>query len=272
MASMSNKEWVQATWALAKLSPPGTAAPAGFVERFWVQAHLRSGRLAPGEATLLLWAVGRLGLDAPPRWLAGQLAAAQRALPSYRPDQLAATVVSLARMGRAPPPAWMGAFEAAARLEEFGLQVGPAARRRRGPMPPPRRRPPPAPRPVLAPLLTAAPCPLPLQTTPSPPPPQELVNVLWAFSALRYTPSLPWQHACVSALRAACAGACGEGAPFAAEAVGALLEEAGLLPVLSEAVAAQVAADAELGPAAAGGGPGAECPLSFGFELPLGAA
>jgi hypothetical protein len=123
IASMSNKEWVQSTWALAKLSPPSSRAPPGFIERFWQQAHLRSGRLAPSEATLLLWAVGRLGLDPPPRWLAGQLAAAQRALGSYRPDQLVATMVSLGRIGRAPPPDWMAAFERAARLEEFGLQV-----------------------------------------------------------------------------------------------------------------------------------------------------
>jgi hypothetical protein len=102
-------------------------------------------------------------------------------------------------------------------------------------------------------------------------PPQDLVNLLWAFSALHYTPSLPWQHDCVSALRAACAGACGEAGPFAADAVGALLEEAGLLPVLAEAVAAQ--AEEPAGAAAAAAvAPGGECPLSFGFELPLGAA
>lgn len=231
MPAMTNKEFSQSIWALAKLlttPAPGTAPaparrpappPAPFVERLWQQAHLRSGRLAPGESTLLLWAVSRLGLDPPPRWLAGELAAEQRALPSYRADQLSNTVVALARMGRAPPAAWMAAFESSseARLGEFGLQ--------------------------------------------------EIVNVLWAFTAFGHTPSLPWQHACVLSMRAACGDACGQAQPFAADAVGALLEEAGLLGALAIAVAAQ---------AAEGGGEaeGASesCPLSLGFELPTGCA
>jgi len=126
---MSNAEFCKSIHALAKLTPARRPQPpAAFVDRFWQQAHLRAGRLAPGESTLLLWAVARLGLDAPPRWLAAVLAQAQRALSHYRPDQLVNTIVSLARMGRAPARAWMESFEEAARMEEFGMQVGGAVR------------------------------------------------------------------------------------------------------------------------------------------------
>ncbi|GBF91059.1 hypothetical protein Rsub_03915 [Raphidocelis subcapitata] len=215
MRAMSNREWVQSAWALAKLGARLSPASA---DAFWQQAHLRT--LAPGESTLVLWAVARLGLDPPPRWLAAQLARVEGSLPGLRPDQHAATLVALARMGRAPPRGWVAAFEAATRLEEFKLQ--------------------------------------------------ELVNMLWAFNALRHAPSLPWQHACVTALRAACADACGQSAPLGADAVAGLLEEAGLLPVLSEAVAAQSASEAS-GDEGDDDGEGS-CPLSFAFELPLGAA
>jgi hypothetical protein len=103
---------------------------------------------------------------------------------------------------------------------------------------------------------------------------QELVNTLWAFAALGHAPSLPWQHACVAALRAACAQACGLAAPLDADQVGALLEEGALLQVVTGAVAEQAAAD-ELGGGVADGGAGdggLECALSLAFELPLGAA
>jgi hypothetical protein len=59
----------------------------------------------------------------PPRWLAGELAAAQKSLGSYRPEELVGTLVSLARMGRSPGAGWMAALEEATRLEEFTLQV-----------------------------------------------------------------------------------------------------------------------------------------------------
>jgi hypothetical protein len=231
---MANAEFCKSIHALAKLADtsPRPRPPPAFVDRFWQQAHLRSGRLAPGESTLLLWAVARMGMEAPPRWLASELAQAQRALPHYKPDQLVNTIVSLARMGRAPAAAWMGAFEAAARMEEFGMQ--------------------------------------------------EIVNVLWALRQLGYSPSLAWQHACVTALRAACAEACAQEEPLGAEQVGGLLEEAGLLGVLAEAVAAQHAQDLAVagGGCTGGGARGAagggasgndNCPIDFGFELPLGA-
>lgn len=271
MQAMSNKEFTSSIWALAKLAVPGRqptapppsdhihnvananlddwaslnagtdataarAAPAvargagrtramlfvpheAFVDRLWQQAHLRSQRLAPGESTRLLWAVGRLGLEAPPHWLRGALAAAQRTMPSYRPDQLADTVVALARMGRAPPVAWLQAFEEVTeeRLRGFNLQ--------------------------------------------------ELVNVLWALNTLGRSPSRPWQDACLDALCIACAEACGQaGGSMAPDAVGAMLSDAGLLPVLEDAVAARPPRAAS-----AAAGPGQECRLDFAFELPLGA-
>jgi len=113
--------------------------------------------------------------------------------------------------------------------------------------------------------------------------------VLWAFKQLSYGPSAAWQHSCVTALRIACADACCQPDPFAAGQVGCLLEEAGLLCVLSDAVAAQHAEDLAGGGGSSAaaqrmrdgavrreagglGGAGDECPLNFGFELPLGAA
>lgn len=234
MPAMTNKEFANAAWALAKLSPPrprrALRPPAAFVERLWQQAHLRSGRLAPGEAARLIHAVGRLGLDAPPRWLAGELAASQRMLQSARPEDVVATLVSLARMGRAPGREWLEAFESAGaggRLAEFSLQ--------------------------------------------------ELVNTLWALSALRHAPGLPWQRAAAAALRGACGEACGQGGPLGAAAAAALLDEAGLLPVLKDALDEAAAAegaggDGRAGAEGGGGAEGGECPLSFGFELPLGAA
>lgn len=267
LPALSNRGFCQAAWALARLSPtlpppPGAGAaadavgaralpraappPPAFVERFWQQAHLRSGRLAPGESTLLLWAVARLGLDAPPRWLAAELAQAQRALPTYRPDQLSNTLIALARMQRAPPAAWLAAFEAAAPLQAFTLQ--------------------------------------------------QLVDVAWALAALGAAPSITWQHAAVTELRAACAEGCGAREPLSAAEVGGLLAEAGLLGALGAAVAAQdtaeqqqrgdgggaygaaaaaaLAARLERGSTSVRGGAAAAdgCPLVFGFDLPLGAA
>lgn len=115
--------------------------------------------------------------------------------------------------------------------------------------------------------------------------------MLWAFSTLGHTPALAWQHACVHALRDACASACGQPEPFEAALVRTLLEEAGLLRVLGAAVAQQEEEDklggglrGVRGVRSVGGGwewgeeggyergYEGECPLSFGFELPMGAA
>jgi hypothetical protein len=88
---------------------------------------MRSGRLAPGEVTLLLLAAARLGLgDAPPSWLARELtaAAAAGALAGARPEKLAALLGALARLGRAPPSTWLDAFWAVAAPDAFSLQVG----------------------------------------------------------------------------------------------------------------------------------------------------
>ncbi|KAI8465950.1 MAG: hypothetical protein J3K34DRAFT_486209 [Monoraphidium minutum] len=225
MPGMSNKEFTQAAWALAKLPPGGRGGPPpprALVERLWQQAEARGPGLSAAESGLLLFAAARLGLEPPPRWLSSALAAARAALPGLRPEQLVSTLVSLARLQRAPPAEWMASFEAAAALRAFSLQ--------------------------------------------------ELVNTLWAMRSLGHAPSLRWQHAAATALRAACGAACGLPGPLGAAAAGDLLEQAGLLPVLAEAIAQQTATD---GCGGDGGGAegGLECPISLGaFELPLGAA
>jgi hypothetical protein len=75
-------------------------------------------------------------------------------------------------------------------------------------------------------------------------PRQELLNVLWAFHAFRHTPSLDWQRACLSALGATAAAACGMTHPMAADQAAALLADAGLASVLGAAVAEAEAAAA----------------------------
>jgi hypothetical protein len=123
MPAMTNKEFAQSAWAIAKIGRPGAAPPPSFVDRLWQQAHLRAPALAPAETGLLLFAVSRLGLHAPPQWLADVLVRLRAALPGLRPDQQVNAVVALARMGRGPGPEWLAAFEAATRLGEFTLQV-----------------------------------------------------------------------------------------------------------------------------------------------------
>jgi len=98
---------------------------------------------------------------------------------------------------------------------------------------------------------------------------QELVNLLWAFQAFAYPPSLSWQHACVNALRVTGAAACGAAEPLAADQIAALLTEAGMLEVLMGAVTEQLAMGS--GSSAAGAGTASQRECSINFELPLGA-
>jgi hypothetical protein len=129
--AFTNRQLAQSAWALAKLSPPGAPPPPrAFADRLWHQAHLRAGRLAPGEVTLIIMAAARLGLaDAPPAWLARELsrAAAGSALAGAPPERLAAALGALAQLGRKPPAAWLDAFWVAADPAGFDLQVGPGA-------------------------------------------------------------------------------------------------------------------------------------------------
>lgn len=63
---------------------------------------------------------------------------------------------------------------------------------------------------------------------------------MWAFQAMGHTPALPWQCAALRALRVAAgaeAGPAGGGGPLSADAVAAMLSEAGLAPVLAGALA-----------------------------------